>query len=302
MGWIFEKVTRMAYLNINGTTMYCEVHGHGTPIVFVHDAMVDHRMWHAQVSAFSGRNRVIVYDLRGHGKTGPTQQSSYTVPLMTEDLLGLIDALNLHRPVLCGCSFGGMIVQQFALTHPEMISGLILCDSTLPMTLTLPDKVQASFFNWSMTPSVRLLGAQRFTDYAFWLARLMASEDEFGHDPQTRDYIRQCMRSIPTEEMIKIYRMILHFQPVDPREIGVPILRIDGHQEPKNDNQQTPLLKQQVSSARFEMLPTTGNSVNLKNPERFNAILEKFLSVLQDAAFLWKPAIPAQPGVPIRSN
>jgi pimeloyl-ACP methyl ester carboxylesterase len=199
---------------------------------------------------------------------------------LAEDLLDLIYALNLRQPVLCGLSLGGMIAQQFAATHPEMISGLILCDTAASMTLTLPDKIQTYLFGWSIAPSVRMMGAQRFTSYAFWLAKLMHGEGWFGRDAQTREYVRHCMKSLETKEMVKIYQMILRFRAVDLRCVRVPTLLIYGKQETKSISRHPTYLQEQLAYAQLEIIPNAGHTTNLENPEKFNVILHNFLKIL----------------------
>lgn len=67
---------------------------------------------------------VIMYDLRGHGKTTrPT--SGYQLERFTEDLDLLLDALDVDRPVhLIGNSFGGAIAYAFAAAHPDRVASL----------------------------------------------------------------------------------------------------------------------------------------------------------------------------------
>jgi pimeloyl-ACP methyl ester carboxylesterase len=80
--------------NVNGTTLYYEVTGKGTPIVFLHGFTGDHRNWDPQVKFFSKKFKVITYDARGHGQSSMPDSISYSY---SEDLAGLMDYLKLRR-------------------------------------------------------------------------------------------------------------------------------------------------------------------------------------------------------------
>ncbi|MBM4460674.1 MAG: alpha/beta hydrolase [Chloroflexi bacterium] len=206
---------------------YHEVHGEGSPLVLLHGALVDHRMWQPQITPFSQEFQVIVYDMRGHGKTGGSQKARYTAQLLANDLDVLLQHLKAERIILCGLSLGGMVAQAFATTYPERISALILCDTAVSATLTLSDKIQTYLLGWSLSPSIRLMGAGRFVDYAFWLAKLTRGEAWFGQNALVRDYVRDCMRSFDTAEMAKVYDLVVRFRGVDLTMIGVPTLVVN---------------------------------------------------------------------------
>jgi pimeloyl-ACP methyl ester carboxylesterase len=92
------------------------------PVVFLHAGVADRRMWEAQLEAFAPRHRVVAYDRRGFGETrGQPETFSHI-----DDLLALLDRLDIDRAALVGCSQGGRIAIDFALTHPGRAAGLFL--------------------------------------------------------------------------------------------------------------------------------------------------------------------------------
>ncbi len=79
-------------------------------------------------------------DQRGHGGSAkPTDESAYSLPILAEDVRGLIAALGWRSATVLGHSMGGMAVQVFALAHPELLDALILMDTSHKM----PDPVDA---------------------------------------------------------------------------------------------------------------------------------------------------------------
>ena len=120
----------MSDVLVNGIRLNYEVHGDGTPLVLAHGYGATLDMWSEQIDDFSRKCRVVVYDTRGHGRTeAPRDWSSYNVDDYVEDQRQLMDHLGIDSAYVGGLSMGGMIALQFALTYPERIKALLLCDT-----------------------------------------------------------------------------------------------------------------------------------------------------------------------------
>jgi len=88
----------------------------------------DLHIWDEVAARLARHFRVIRYDKRGHGLTeAPTPP--YTVDDLAADIVGLLDHLEIGRALVCGISVGGLIAQAFALSHPERVRALVLCDT-----------------------------------------------------------------------------------------------------------------------------------------------------------------------------
>lgn len=83
----------MPIIELENINIYYETKGKGTPIIFIHGAFVSSTMWDKQVKYFSDRFQIIIYDLRGHGRTGPTNRKKYSIELYADDLVKLLDGL-----------------------------------------------------------------------------------------------------------------------------------------------------------------------------------------------------------------
>jgi pimeloyl-ACP methyl ester carboxylesterase len=104
-------------------TLAAEVVGSGDPVVFLHAAVCDSRMWRAQLDGVGANNRVIAYDQRGFGETRAEQEDFSAVA----DLMAVIDDLANGTPaILVGCSRGGGIALDAALRHPSYVRALVL--------------------------------------------------------------------------------------------------------------------------------------------------------------------------------
>lgn len=112
---------------VNGSQLYYEAAGRGTVVVLLHAGNLDRRVWDPQFLPLAREHRVIRYDLRGYGRSGPVD-APYA---HHEDLAALLDSLGIQRASLVGLSGGGRIAIDFALAHPERVNRLVLASTGL---------------------------------------------------------------------------------------------------------------------------------------------------------------------------
>jgi pimeloyl-ACP methyl ester carboxylesterase len=106
------------------------IDGDGPPIIFVHGYTTTSNFWWHQIPDLAKSYRTVRFDLRGHGDSGKPDGIRYTIEGFATDLLNVMDALAIDRAVIFGLSMGGAVVMQFALDHPERVSGLGLIGTT----------------------------------------------------------------------------------------------------------------------------------------------------------------------------
>jgi pimeloyl-ACP methyl ester carboxylesterase len=113
----------MADVVVRGLRFHVQRLGKGDrSVVFLHGLVMDNlSSWYftlANAAAMSAD--VVLYDLRGHGAS-ERPAGGYSVDDMLADLEGLLDALEISRPVqLVGNSFGGLLALKFAAAFPEL--------------------------------------------------------------------------------------------------------------------------------------------------------------------------------------
>jgi pimeloyl-ACP methyl ester carboxylesterase len=97
------------------------------PIILCHGFPELAFSWRRQLKDLAAQGfRVIAPDQRGYGDTdGPTAVDAYTLDELCRDLVGLLDAFGIEKAVFCGHDWGGFVVWQMALRHPERVAGVI---------------------------------------------------------------------------------------------------------------------------------------------------------------------------------
>ncbi|GAB2948670.1 alpha/beta fold hydrolase [Hymenobacter coalescens] len=101
--------------------------GQGRPLVILHGLFGTLDNWQTLARRWAEQFRVIMVDLRNHGRSPHAAEHSYA--LMAQDVLGLFDQLQLGSDTtLMGHSMGGKVAMRFALDHPERVAKIVVVD------------------------------------------------------------------------------------------------------------------------------------------------------------------------------
>jgi pimeloyl-ACP methyl ester carboxylesterase len=133
--------------------------GSGDPLVLIGGITSVLQVWELMVPTLEQAYRVITPDNRGSGSTRvPNDDGDRRPARLAGDILALLDGLGLERVHLVGASMGGMIVQEFALAHPERLATLTICCSNVggTRTVTADAEVIASLFGGASAASEAL--------------------------------------------------------------------------------------------------------------------------------------------------
>lgn len=122
----------MPTVDVNGVELYYESRGEGPPVVFLHGASLDHRLWAEFTSPLTDDYEVVVLDRRLHGRSGGNPDELPSIDTYVDDLHALVDALDLDSPVIVGHSMGGMVALRYADRHSDEIAGLVTLGSETP--------------------------------------------------------------------------------------------------------------------------------------------------------------------------
>ncbi|MEZ5933418.1 MAG: 3-oxoadipate enol-lactonase [Alphaproteobacteria bacterium] len=120
----------MQALEANGQILHFDDQGpRDAPVlVFSNSLGTDFRLWDPLLPHLPEGLRLIRYDKRGHGLSA-CPDSPYTIEDHRRDLEGLLDGLAIGQAVVVGLSVGGMIAQALGAARPDLVKGLVLCDT-----------------------------------------------------------------------------------------------------------------------------------------------------------------------------
>jgi 3-oxoadipate enol-lactonase len=166
--------------------LYFTEGGSGPPLLLVHGLMVTGEMFEPVLEHFTIRHRVIVPDLRGHGRSRGLPPP-YTATQLASDLARLLDHLGIDTTAVLGYSQGGAIAQQLAFDHPERCNRLMLVCTFAFNRVTVSERLEGHF-----TPLlIQVLGMRRLAKLSVshglqqlgkergaWLAGLIENQDQ----------------------------------------------------------------------------------------------------------------------------
>lgn len=253
-----------------------ETHGEGDPLVFVHGGWVSGQMWEPQVERFADDHEVITVDVRGHGRTGPTDRQRYSLPLFSEDLRKILEREEATDATLVGLSMGSHVAQRYAVDHDVQRAVLAATTRTVPpIPLT---QLQKNVFAPKpvMRSIIRSMGVRPY--YESLLASIRAIE---GHPwvalrSQNRRYVRSEIDTFGTEEYIKVFEALYDQEPPALDRVDAPTMLVHGDHESTSVVQQNRDIEADTGAVRIEV-PDAGHLANLDNPRVFNAALESFV-------------------------
>lgn len=118
----------MAYFEHEGCALHYEEYGQGDPLVLLHGLGSSCQDWELQVPVLSRHYRVILMDIRGHGRSDKPRDG-YHIATFSADLLALLEHLHTGPVHFVGLSMGGMVGFQFAVDHPQWLRSLCIVNS-----------------------------------------------------------------------------------------------------------------------------------------------------------------------------
>ncbi|WP_227133449.1 alpha/beta fold hydrolase [Halorubellus salinus] len=223
----------MPFVELNGLETYYEEYGEGHPVVVLHGAGVDHQVWAEQLRPLADQCRVLLYDLRGHGRTETAATETFTMDQYVDDLGAFLDELDLDSPTVLGHSFGGMIGYRFAADSPDRLSGLVTVGSATPEMFSTGEWFARSAMPRVVAPvssNEWVMNALHWLGEKLFVADSAADEDEFEEirAAHTCDAAADSDPDLP-----KINRALQTYlqSELDPSSIEVELLVLYGENE-----------------------------------------------------------------------
>ncbi len=120
----------MAFLTRDGVKLYYETHGEGPVILLTHGYSATSQMWRGQIAPLSAKNKLVIWDMRGHGQSDyPEAQSAYSEEATVADMAALLDEVGAKTAIVGGLSLGGYMSLAFNLKHPDRVRALLVIDT-----------------------------------------------------------------------------------------------------------------------------------------------------------------------------
>jgi 3-oxoadipate enol-lactonase len=258
----------MPKIQANGIQLYYTLAGPAdAPVVMLSNSLGTRlEMWDPQMPALAERYRVLRYDSRGHGRS-EAPPGPYTIDMLADDALGLLDALGIERAHFCGLSKGGMVGQVLGAKHGERLISLALCSTACHMPARdLWDE------------RIRVATEQGMAALADGVVERWFTE-AFRREPSiTVDRVRQMIIDTPPHGYAACCAAI---RDMDLRElitgIRVPTLVIVGEDDPATPPEKAREIQNLIPGAQLEIIPDAAHLLNIEQDVAFDAALASLL-------------------------
>jgi 3-oxoadipate enol-lactonase len=241
-------------------------HTDAPTVILSNSLMSSTDMWNDNMAALTAKYRVVRYDTRGHGQTQVTP-GPYSIALMAQDLVGLMDALQIKKAHLVGLSMGGMICQYVGANHPERVLSLGLCDTASEMP---PRSLWEDRFATAKAQGIA--GLVDGTIKRWFLADFVASA------PAKVDAVRAMILKTPVEGYLGCASAVRDMaQSTMLLKIKAPTLVLVGRDDPACTVDQATVLHRMIAHSSMVILDNAAHLSNIEKPTEFNSALLSFL-------------------------
>jgi pimeloyl-ACP methyl ester carboxylesterase len=260
-------------------------------VLLVHEFAGDHRSWEPQVRALSRRYRCITYNARGYPPSDvPEDPAAYSQGRAVADAVAVLDALEVDRAYVVGLSMGGFATLHLGLRHPDRARALVVAGCGYGAH---PERRAA--FRDESTVVADAFAAEGAAEVAKRYAVGPARVQLQNKDPRAwAEFAAQLAEHSPegsalTMRGVQRERPSLYDLAGELRELTVPTLIVAGDED-EGCLEPSLMLKRTIPSAGLAVLPKTGHTCNLEEPEAFNRLVRTFFADVDHGA--WAPRDP----------
>jgi pimeloyl-ACP methyl ester carboxylesterase len=273
----------------DGTSLYYEETGGGTPVVFVHEFAGDYRTWEPQMRYFARSHRCVTYSQRGYPPSDvPGDPARYGQDILRDDVIALMDALGIDKAHVVGHSMGAYTALHVGIHYPRR------CIS-----------VTAAGCGWGSLPDpaaregmrkVALENAKMFTEKGMAEAAAIYGNQSMRHphkykDPRGYAEFAQMLSEHSaqghalTMTMVQARRPNFWDMQADLKKFSVPLLIISGDED-ESCLDGSVFLKRIVPTAALLVVPRSGHNITSEEPAAFNAALADLFSAAEAGRWL----------------
>ena len=271
--------TKSGFVQIDQAQLYYETAGQGIPLVMIHAGVADSRQWSNEFAFFARSHQVVRYDMRGYGKSEPVDGEFNHM----EDLVAILNTLGLLEPVvIMGCSMGGGLAMDFALTYPSRVKALITVGSG-PSGLELDVPASSKFAEVEKAFEAGDLDLVSELETQIWFDGTGRTPEQV--DQAMRKLLYDMNRQALAHEVKQRGKRLPNTQvPAFDRLSGlkIPVLIIVGEHDTPYILAAADYMIERIPSARKVTIEDAAHLPNMDHPDEFQAVVTDFLKGLSD--------------------
>lgn len=257
--------------------LYYEDTGTGIPVIFVHEFAGDYRSWEPQVRHFARRYRCVAYNARGWTPSEvPQDVAAYSQARARDDIRCVLDHLKIDKAHVVGLSMGGFATLHFGLSYPDRARSLLVAGAGYGA-----EKDQRERFRNEavvIAGKLEMEGMAAFAEaYAYGPTRVQFENKDPRGFAEFKQQLAEHSAKGAANTQLGIQRERPSIFDLEPqlKTLTVPTLILNGDED-------WPCLlpgvfmKRMIPSAALQLIPNSGHTINIEEPDAFNAALAAF--------------------------
>lgn len=142
---LFAGERQFYFTTSDSVKLYVRIAGEGAPCLFVHGGPGSTSYYYEAMAGapiIEQKLQMIYFDQRGSGRSDSAQNRDYRLERMVKDMEEIRQFLRIKKWAVMGHSFGGILVTNYALQHPQAITALLYIHSTLNMQASMASHLE----------------------------------------------------------------------------------------------------------------------------------------------------------------
>jgi pimeloyl-ACP methyl ester carboxylesterase len=273
----------------DGTRLYYEEAGSGTPVIFIHEYAGDYRTWEMQMRFFSRAHRCITYSQRGYPPSDvPKDGAKYSQDISRDDVLTLMDALKIDKAHVVGHSMGGYTALHVGIHAPGRCISVVAAGCSWGSS---PDVEKREEMKALAAETGKMFAEEGIASAAAKYADAPMRQAQKNKDPRGYAEFARMLAEHSAEGHaqtmfnLQLKRPTLWEMEAALKKYSVPLLVIVGDEdEPCMEG--SVYLKRTVPTAGLLVIPRSGHNIPTEEPSTFNAALADLFAASEAGRWL----------------
>ena len=273
----------------DGTKLYVEESGTGTPVVFVHEYAADYRTWEPQMRHFSRSHRCVTYSQRGYLPSDvPDDPDKYTQACFNADVIAIMDALKIDRAHVVGHSMGASTALHVGIRHAHRCISVTAAGCGYGSSAD-PKVVEES--RAASRETAKMFAENTMAELAAKYGDGATRQAHKNKDPRGyAAFVKMLSEHSPLGHSLimanlQAKRPTLWDMEADLKKFTPPLLVIVGDEDDWCLDASV-FLRRAAPTAGLVVVPRTGHTLTSEEPEKFNTALAEFFAEAERGTWL----------------
>jgi pimeloyl-ACP methyl ester carboxylesterase len=265
----------------DGTRLYYEEAGTGTPVVFVHEFAADYRTWEPQMQRFSRSHRCVTYSQRGYPPSDiPDAPDKYDQMKFRDDVIAVMDHLKIDKAHVVGHSMGASTALHVGIKYPDRCISVTAAGCGYGSSAD-PNKVEES--RAASRDNAKMFSSHTMEEAAHIYCDGPTRQSQKNKDPRGYAHFVKLMTEhstlghAMTMANLQAKRPTLYDMEADLKKFKPPLLVIVGDEDEWCVDASI-YLRRTAPTAGLLVVPRTGHTITSEEPDKFNAALAELFA------------------------